>query len=496
MKKILFLMIILAGLCTTSCNEDFLDTVPTRYYSDEVVFATTEGCWGALNGIHRDLYSQYNSNQSNGGLGGLMIFNDALGEDLVFPANQWYVNIYNWTTHRTKTHNTTFFPYQLYYELIGNANKILDNVDNAVGADSDKEKIKAEALTYRGWALFYVVQLYAKRYDSATASSDPGVPILTTFTTEPQPRATVADVYKQVNEDLKNAVNLFNKESYDRKNKTHFNATVATAMLARVALVMGDYANAKKYASDARAAFTAEGGRLMTTSEYKAGFNSADNPEWMWASIVQDDQTMYFYAFHAFMSWNFNASAIRGCPKCISKALYDQISATDVRKTLWEPAPTAENFPLPATSYTRFPYMNRKFATPDNGSSVADIPYMRLAEMYLIEAEAKARLGEADAAQLLFDYVKTRDEEYTLSTKTGQALVDEILVQRRAELWGEGQRFYDLKRTNAPLNREGSNHNAALAVKMKEDAGTVNWQFHFPKAEEDANPNIASNPNP
>lgn len=48
---------------------------------------------------------------------------------------------------------------------------------------------------------------------------------------------------------------------------------------------------------------------------------------------------------------------------------------------------------------------------------------------------------------------KNRDASYTLSTNTGQALIDEIMVQRRVELWGEGFRFLDLKRLNLPLDR-------------------------------------------
>ena len=119
---------------------------------------------------------------------------------------------------------------------------------------------------------------------------------------------------------------------------------------------------------------------------------------------------------------------------------------------------------------------------------------MRVAEMYLIEAEAKARLGQADAAAVLFALVKTRDTGYTLSTKTGQALVDEIWFQRRIELWGEGFRFYDLKRTNTPLDRSGANHNSTITN------GVINvpvtdkrWQWLIPRAEINANPLLKQN---
>ena len=95
--------------------------------------------------------------------------------------------------------------------------------------------------------------------------------------------------------------------------------------------------------------------------------------------------------------------------------------------------------------------------------------------MYLNEAEALARLGRnSEAQQALFDLIITRDPAYTKSSNTGDALVEEILLQRRIELWGEGFRYFDLKRMNLPLDRskpailpdgstQATNHNASWA---------------------------------
>jgi hypothetical protein len=67
-----------------------------------------------------------------------------------------------------------------------------------------------------------------------------------------------------------------------------------------------------------------------------------------------------------------------------------------------------------------------------------------MAEMYLIEAEAKAWMGDATASQALFTLISNRNPAYVKST-AGQTLVNEIYLHRRLELWGEGFRFYDLK---------------------------------------------------
>lgn len=82
-----------------------------------------------------------------------------------------------------------------------------------------------------------------------------------------------------------------------------------------------------------------------------------------------------------------------------------------------------------------------------------------------------------------------------LSTKTGQALIDEIMIQRRIELWGEGFRWYDLKRLSLPLDRTGSNHTSSVTVGvMQVVAGDKRWTWLIPQVEMDANPNMVQNP--
>lgn len=116
--------------------------------------------------------------------------------------------------------------------------------------------------------------------------------------------------------------------------------------------------------------------------------------------------------------------------------------------------------------------------------------------MYLIEAEALARQGgkDAAAAQALYTLAVKRDPSYVLSTNTGQALIDEIMLQRRVELWGEGFRFTDLKRLNMPLDRTGANVDANVAGVMTVPAGGNIWQFLIPRDELDANDASVQNP--
>jgi len=480
-----------------ACNKDYLNTYPTDQISQTAAFTTTTNALMALNGLHRSLYIQY-SNQNEGGQADIGINMDMMGEDLVMlnSGSSWFVGAYAWLDHRNANSSMNYYVYRFYYKVIANANMIINNIDNATGTD-DKKMIKGQALTYRAWAHFYLVQIFGQRYDATKKpNSQLGVPIMLTSTTAGLPRNTVEEVYTQINKDLDDAItNLTGAAA--RPNKSHINVNVAQGIKARVALTQQDWANATQFAALARAGNANEvpaGYPLMSTTAYQAGFNDYKNPEWIWGSYVQADQPLYYYSFFAFMSLNYNSSNIKANPKGINSALYNTISATDVRKKLWDPTGTA--FTVPTTAYTKKPYMNQKFLSVSASDSRGDICNMRAAEMYLIEAEAKAQSGDATAATVLYNLVVARDPSYVKSTNTGQALINEIILQRRVELWGEGFRFLDLKRLNSPLNRNGANHLASLCVVFDVPAGDVRWQFLIPKAEIDANPSISTQQNP
>lgn len=480
---------LVAGLA--SCKKDYLETAPTDATSAVAAFSTMSNAWAAINGIHRSLYFQYYGNQDQGGQCANMIYMDMMGEDLVntTQGNGWYISTYRWTAHRSATGTMPYFNYLFYYAIIANANMIIANIENTPGLQADRNVIKGQAFAYRGWAYYQMIQMFGIRYDAATANDNPGIPLVTDIDPSPRPRSTVAQVYTQINADLDQAITLLTGAAA-RANKSHLDLSVARGLKARVALTQQNWAVAAAMANAARQGYT-----LMTTAQYTAGFNDYSNPEWMWGSHQQADQTTAFYSYFAFMSADFNSTNIRTNPKAINSLLYAQIPATDIRKQLWDPTGANIAFPIPPGG-VRKPYQSKKFLSGGgSGSSIGDVPNMRAAEMYLIEAEAKARLGDATAANVLFQLVSKRDPSYVQSASTGQALIDEILLYRRIELWGEGFRFLDLKRLNLPLNRNGANHDAAVAVIFSVPAGDKQWQFLIPQSEIDnSNKLVIQNP--
>ncbi|OMP77366.1 RagB/SusD family nutrient uptake outer membrane protein [[Flexibacter] sp. ATCC 35208] len=487
MKKYIF---IIAAITLFSCKKE-LNTSPTDAISDQVVFSNISNAEEALNGIYRALYIQY-AGQSEDGQGAMMINIDWMGDDVVHTAagTSYFREAYKWNSHRDASSALTYFAYRFYYIIISNANSIINNIDAVEGETSEKNRIKAEALSLRAWGHFYLVQLFGERYDAGKENTQLGVPIMTTSNTDAHARNTVEEVYTQINADLDAAITLFG-DAAARTAKTHFNLNVAEGLKARVALTMQDYATAASYAMKALNGFP-----LMTNTVYMAGFTDISNNEWMWGINQLADQLYTYGTFYTYMSANFYSSShTKNNPKAINKLLYAKITATDVRKGLWDSTGKNTAFPI-VNNGVRKAYMHRKYLVADINSTAGAIPYMRAAEMYLIAAEALAREGghDAEAAEALYTLAVNRDPQYQLTTSTGTALLNEIMVQRRVELWAEGFRFLDLKRTNSALDRTNSNHTSALANILSVDAGDKRWQFLIPDDEMNANSLMEQNP--
>jgi hypothetical protein len=420
---------------------------------------------------------------------------DEQGEDMVFNYSTWTTHL-RWL-HRSATDSYNESPWLMFYSWIANANVLINGIDdNTSGTQEEKDIIVGQALTYRAFFHYQLVQQWADRYVPGGANSQLGVPYMFEAITEPQARNTVAEVYTYIIQDLDDAIALL--DGKPRKNKSHLNVDVARGIRARVALTMGEWATAVTYAQAARAGY-----ELMDSATYSYGFQmgSEASGEYMWASQIQEDQTDKWGNYGAYVSRNFSSTSIRNNPRSIFSVLYDQIADTDVRKTLWDP--TGDHTYLQdvmgveiVSTAKEYPYTNQKFIAVSTADSRVDVPLMRVSEMYLIEAEAYARMTghDAEAAAALYPMAVARDPSYTLSVNTGQDLIDEIMIQRRIELWGEGQRFFDLKRLNLALDRNGGNHSSSINGSLMDvPAGDTRWTSLIPQAEMDANELMVQN---
>ena len=260
--------------------------------------------------------------------------------------------------------------------------------------------------------------------------------------------------------------------------------------MARVALVQQDYEKAASYAEAAR-----EGYSLMSADDYKSGFNDYKNGEWMWGIHIQEDQSDGYGNFMAFMSRNYASTQIRTSPKVMNVLLYDAFPDSDVRKQLVDPTGLHEDLDLPS-NFSKFEYTSQKFMAASTSLSIGDVPFMRAAEMYLIEAEAKYKMNQEAASKLvLAELVSARDPEFLAFTTTGEAYYEELLLQRRMELWGEGFRFFDLKRLGRKLDRTDTNTSRTVINNLYVvEPDDTRWQWAIPRQEINANEEIEPNP--
>ena len=444
MKKILFILTSISLLIFSGCQEEYLERVPTASVSESDIFSTVNGAYTVLHGIHRSTYQYYGAHDKFGQKA-VDLAVDLLGEDFYQTERGygWFVSWYQYIDHRNINSTNVEYVWEYYYDIVDNANAILANIDNATDKALFATKvnsIKGQALTYRAFSFYQLVQLYADRYDIGGANTHLGIPIPTAPTQEGQARATVAKVYEQINSDLDAAIAAFAAGATARVNKSEININVAKGIKARVALTTGQWATAEAMAKEARTGFS-------LTSSYDAGFVDSTDPEWMWGAVLIDEQQTSYASFFSHIDPLFGGYASLGNHKLASTEIYNFMSDTDIRKSLF-------------VTISGKPRVGIKFS--GYGEWTNDYLYMRAGEMYLIEAEAQARQGKADAQTTIYTLVSKRDPEYVKPTLTGDDLVQHILMQRRCELWGEGQRFFDIKRLNIDMDRRGKGHTETL----------------------------------
>ncbi len=501
MKKLLLYIGVAASMLgLNACSDSYLDNSPTDQTSSSVVPTSLNNIYLAVNGLQRSLVVQYGS-QGQGGEPGFAMCRDFMGDDITWNAvASWHVGLLQWTAHRLPT-SSYQLPWEVYYEWIMNANMILEALEQVNESDKGSElykQCKGEALCFRGYCHWILVQMYGERYDKNGQNSGPGVPYRLSSGTDDLARSSVKECYDNIVKDLDEAVANLKGITLKVNDYNHCSYAVACGLRARVALTMQDYATAANYADLAIQAAEADGGKLMTVEQAAKCPTepifpniTTETGEAMWAAMTQDDQTVYFYSFYAYMSWNFSSTAIRTYGKSISSTTYEAMSETDVRRSWF--IPKTSDIKVPASNYKKFPYANHKFTARATSNAVGDYAFMRLSEMYLMKAEAQARNNDAGAAATFTAFQVNRDPEYVAPTSL-DALLEDIMASRRVELWGEGFRWLDLKRLNLPLNRTGKNFDIATCSVLQVPAGDVRWQWLLPQAEIDANQLLEQNP--
>lgn len=501
MKKTL--NILLAGsLIFASCSKDFLDSAPTEQLSTDQIEEAGKQDPNVLNGYITGLYATMyttftalpaDEDHDDFGQKGYDIYMDMLASDMVLTGLNygWYSNVVRYIATTDYTRAEASKPWNYYYKIIMSANSAMDAIGGSeveIPADQkDARFVMGQAKAMRAYAYFYLANLYAPEYGSG---NDKILPIYTNTDQPNQPLSTTKEVYDLIISDLETAVEYLN--GFNRTGKHQINKYVAEGLLAYALGARGTQADWQKVATLTNDIITNGGFPLTTKSQSAAvldgqglvvngdgGFNNIATPSWMWGvdlTLASNLDLVSWWGQVDYWSYSYAAA---GDPKAIDKGLYAKIPANDVRKGQFD---ADELMPI------------NKFYTPEREAMgqrqiVTDYLYMRVDEMVLLNAEANANIGnEAAAIASLKKLLDLRlDNTSYLSTLSGQRLKDEIYLQTRIELWGEGKSYLALKRNKATLTR-GENHLYFAGQSFKYNADQLT--FPIPQVEIQNNPQI------
>ncbi|TLX76571.1 RagB/SusD family nutrient uptake outer membrane protein [Labilibacter sediminis] len=458
-KKINVLLIVMIGF-SWSCSDDFLVEEPTASLPSENVFESIQTASAALVGAY-DALSSYTFE-------GLYwpIMSDLVGEDLMLVPGSgnwgWFVETYQLEV--LPNYTWVDEPWWAAYKIIYDANQLVAFAKDIPDAtDEQKKAIEGEGRVIRAYVMLKLAQMYAPAYHTnPDAPSIMNVSVPVDANAEDFPRATNREVYTQIESDLLTAIDKLG--SYD--DKGFFDKRAAQAILARAYLDMHEWEKASKMAQAAH-----EGIELMKREDYYGFFYRNSETIFTVAFNATDNNT--YLTIPSFYWPEFGYSSVRANDEFVNK-----FASADYRKRfflLYEDIDPDRNLVL-------------KFEHNGQVGNAERIS-IRASEMYLIEAECEAELGNFSAAQdALWEIQERVSARTSKSTATGQDLINEVLLERRKELFGEGFRWNDIKRRSLPFVREGDHWAKWNFTASDEDYFRLT--FPIPQSEIDANPQI------
>lgn len=444
--KTRFLSWVAVAAVMAACDSP-LQTEPTASIDAGTALNTKRGIDLALNGAYRNMIS--------GNLWGRdeSVYTDLYSDNLDFTGTfqtDREVSLRAVTTANTDISNM----WTQAYIGINRANNILDAAPTVSDAtEADKAQERGEALFIRGLYYGMLVRWFG------------GVPILLKHSEGVDESSFVArntqlEVYTQIEKDLEEAVTLL------PETRLNGRATrgAANALLARVYLDEGKNDKARDKAT---AVIGAGAGVLYgLNASFADNFRTKNSKESIFElqSTINSTNSLAFWYFPSALGGRFGFSP--------SKSLCQAFEATDVRRGI---TMGFTGTALLTCDNVRYGNKYTRINTQDD-----NLPVLRLAEMYLIRAEANARLGAADNIVLAdINAVRARASA-TPSVAAGKtALLDAVLAERRLELAMEDQRFFDLRRFGV-----------ATTVLAIADTKLV---FPIPQSERDVNPNLTQN---
>jgi len=492
-----FLSLALIGSLLVSSCDSLLQVDPRQSIDANGALTTPDAMNAALNSVYAKLRSTRNYGRD------LFALSDALADVGVTTSNSG--RLIGENNNQPGAHFQAGFWQNSYY-AINEANLILAALSGVEGASAAQlARWEGEAKFLRGLYYFDLVKVYSY---IPTALYQPGVidqggiPLVTEgiITSGPalsrqSPRATIDEVYAQIYKDLEDAKRLLGTG----RGVQYGSGAAASALLSRVALYRGDYA---KVVTESGLALASNVGTVLSGAAYVNGWRAPVNPESMFEvrfalaeeSIGVNESLQSSYTALLNLT-NKNAQGGWGdfIPNASVRALFGlaqlQIGNPATDNNNWD---VTRNADVRAQLFTTGNTVrgagrqieNTKFMSKSGFAYADNVPVIRKSEMHLNRAEANYHLKNETAALTELNAFKAL-RGLPAVTLAGNALLEEILLERLKEFIGEGQRFFDLKRYGRAIVK------TTPAVNLAFD------DFKFlppiPQREVDGNPNIKQN---
>lgn len=486
-QTIIIIASLLGCLLTSgsACKKDLLDPANRTSISDATAFDNETRITAQINGLYASLKSVFFYG------GGVIIYNELRGDEFIMNKPNVTTGQQSWLQAVNPSTTEVINTWSAGYATINAVNTFL------AGLEQNKNKITAEqcagftgeAKFIRALCYFTLVQIYAQPY-TRDGGAAPGLPLRLKAERSNEgnhlARSSVAEIYKQVLEDLNDAEGALPLHySTTVLNTTRAIKNTAVALKARVDLAKGDYAGV-----------IAEGGKIVSAAApFQAPSSGVNNK--LEASIATvfsgsyaGTESVFSLPFTStepgllanfFNIAPFNGSYYLNASATISDPVYSSATSADARK----------NFVFTNTGQKWL----SKFKVPVSYSDW--VPVIRYAEVLLTYAEALTRTGgEANltrARDLLAAVRNRSDASYVFpsgTVGTQAALLASILQERKIELLGEGFRVPDLQRQGLTLPAKSGAQGNAPAI----PAADNRYIWPVPSSETAINPLIVQNP--
>lgn len=498
--KVMGCAILAASL--SSCVNDWLDVAPSDGTDADAALTSSSDLAAARTGMYKalkgnsslvDYYGQQFFVYGDVHAGDDYQYNNLGGSN---RASFYYDMNYQTASEFTSSTSSSNVAWKSPYIVIGRANRIIAAAEGGALSDAAEAKATidqyaAEAKVLRALAHFDLVRIYGKPYTEDQGASL-GVPLVTeVLESNAKPaRSTVAEVYTQVVKDLTEAIS--SNALATETEPGYVSVWGAKAILSRVYLNMGDYANALSVAEDI---IKNSGAVLWTRDQYLKAWD---------ASTPNESE----FLFRLNVAGSTDNNDLNGIGNLQQRDGYKEMVATkkfvdmltsdpkDVRNDMFLPAKAEKEVAVYGTNKV---FLNKLRGQGGNLRNVTIVPIIRLSEVYLTAAECAFRNNDkTKAVEYLNDLVKNRTTTVASLATVDNITRERILIERRKELIGEGQRYFDALRNNETITRYTSEADKGWHKTLSKDAQSFNRDYFkaiaaIPQAEINANPNIKQN---